>query len=153
MTKVRIGYNQIEMQGYIHIDPKPVNPDIPAYPNPLSEIDLDTIVDNNECTEIVAGELINFVPAEKLVNVIGQISRKLRHGGRLCIGGTDLYAFSVAVINGVLNPLEANEAIYSKAKESMIPMNDVADLLIRLGLVITNRELNGISYTILAERP
>lgn len=153
MIKLRIGFNQPEIAGYVHVDPKPQNQSIPSYPKSLDELDLDTIVENNECVEIVAGELINFIPVSKLFDILGQISRKLRHGGKLTIGGTDLYAMSVAVINGMLNPREVNDAIYSESHKAMIPMNDVADLLTKLGLVVTNRELNGISYIIQAERP
>lgn len=151
--KVRIGYNQPSIKGYIHIDPKPQTENIPAYTNSLENLNLDGIVDNNECTEIVAGELINYIPVEKVFGILNHVCMKLRHGGKITVGGIDARLLALGIFNGGLDPAEFNKTIFAEGHKSILPMNDIALLLSKIGLVVTSRELNGVSYLITAERP
>lgn len=151
--KVRIGYKQTTIKGFIHIDPKPIEENVPVYNGMLEDLNLDGIVDNNECTEIIAGELINFVPVEKVFTVLTHVCMKLRHGGRITIGGIDCRMIALGVFNGGLDPKEFNNILYAEGHKSALPMNDMAALLSKIGLVVTSREMNGVSYLISAERP
>lgn len=151
--KVRIGYKQPTIKGFIHIDPSPTDNNVPAYNGLLEDLNLDGIVDNNECTEIIAGELINFIPVEKVFTVLTHVCMKLRHGGRITIGGIDCRMIALGVFNGGLDPKEFNNILYAEGHKSALPMNDMAALLSKIGLVVTSREMNGVSYLISAERP
>lgn len=151
--KIRIGYKQPDMKNYLHIDPHPLNSNIPAYNGQLEDLNLDNIVDNNECTEIVAGELINYIPVEKVFNILNHVCMKLRHGGRIVVGGTDVRVVSLGVVNGSLDPKEFNNIVFADGNKSILPMNDMADILCKIGLTILSREFNGVNYLITAERP
>ena len=151
--KVRIGYKQPVIKGFIHIDPKPAEENVPAYNGLLEDLNLDGIVDNNECTEIIAGELINFIPVEKVFTVLTHVCMKLRHGGRIIVGGVDARMLALGMFNGGVDPKEFNNILYAEGHKSVLPMNDMAALLSKIGLIVTSREMNGVSYLISAERP
>lgn len=150
--KIRIAYNQPEIFGYIHIDPKPVNTEIPAYTAGLNALNLDNIAENNECTDIIAGELLNFIEIGKLYSTLSHLAMKLRHGGKLCIGGIDCRLLALSIINGSLNPKEYNDIIYGENRLGMFPSEDVVSILLNCGLDIVTREVNSINYLIVCER-
>lgn len=151
--KLRIGYKQPSIKGYIHVDPFPATENVPSYNGTLDTINLDGIVDNNECTEIVAGELVSFVSVENIFAVLNHICMKLRHGGRITVGGIDARMLALGIFNGGVDPAEFNKVIFAEGHKSILPMNDIALLLARIGLTVTSRELNGVNYLITAERP
>ena len=151
--KLRIGYKQPSIKGYCHVDPKPVTDNVVPYEGELENINLDKICDNNECTDIIAGELINYIPVDKVFAVLSHVCMKLRHLGRITVGGTDSRMLALGIVNGGLDPAEANKVIYAEGHKSILPMNDMALLLSKIGLVVLSREFNGVNYLITAERP
>lgn len=151
--KLRIGYGQPVIKGYCHVDPKPATENVVPYEGQLENLNLDAVCDNNECTEIIAGELINYIPVDKVFAVLSHVAMKLRHAGRITVGGTDSRMVGLGIVNGGLDPAEVNRVLYAEGHKSILPMNDMALLLSKVGLIVLSREMNGCNYLITAERP
>ena len=61
------------------------------------KIDFQEISDN-ECIYILANNILDVFPADHLKQCIAELVKKLRLGGTLVVGGTDLRVFSLNVI-------------------------------------------------------
>ena len=105
---------------------------------------------DNEILEIFANDLIDSVPSDQIGVVITSLVRKMRLGGRMVIGGTDLRLFCKMVISGSMNEEAANKIIGKS--NCMIPTNLVMDTLRECGLKIQASYINGVHYEIEAKR-
>jgi|TARA_B110000263_G_C15259141_1_gene487945 hypothetical protein len=105
---------------------------------------------DNEILEIFANDLIDSVPSDQIGAVITSLVRKMRLGGRMVIGGTDLRLFCKMVISGSMNEEAANKIIGKS--NCMIPTNLVMDTLRECGLKIQASYINGVHYEIEAKR-
>jgi hypothetical protein len=113
------------------------------------KIDFQEISDN-ECTYILANNILDVFPAQQVKPCIMELVKKLRLGGTLVVGGTDLRIFSLNVINGMLQPNEASDIISSVS--SMSDTGTIADIIREMNLVIINTQIGGVHYEISAER-
>ena len=82
--KLQITIHDQPMSGYQYINP--------MYGQDI--YNLDNIVSDNECTEIFADKIIDFISISNMFNMVSHWIKKLRHGGILVIGGTDCYELS-----------------------------------------------------------
>jgi hypothetical protein len=112
-------------------------------------VDLSTLSDN-ECEYILANEVLDSVSLENIGNLVGSIVKKLRLGGTIVIGGTDIRLFSKSVVNNLLKEVEASNLL--KDKLSMTTPDGVISLLSQLGLNVQTCILAGIHYEITATR-
>ena len=113
------------------------------------KIDFQEISDN-ECTYILANNILDVFPAKHATQCIAELVKKLRLGGTLVVGGTDLRVFSLNVINGMLPSNEASDII-----SSVTSMNDtgtIADIIRGMNLQIVSTQIGGVHYEISAER-
>jgi len=113
------------------------------------KIDFQEISDN-ECTHILANNILDVFPAQQVKLCIMELVKKLRLGGTLVVGGTDLRSFSLNVINGMLQPNEASDIISSVS--SMSDTGTIADIIREMNLTIINTQIGGVHYEISAER-
>ena len=113
------------------------------------KIDFQEISDN-ECTYILANNILDVFPAQQAKPCILELVKKLRLGGTLVVGGTDLRIFSLNVINGMLQPNEASDIISSVS--SMSDAGTIADIIREMNLAIINTQIGGVHYEISAER-
>ena len=60
-------------------------------------------ISDNECTEILANDILDCFSVEKIAECLQLLASKLRLGGSLVVGGKDVRLFSKAVINGQIN--------------------------------------------------
>ena len=121
--------------------------------------DISNLVEDNECLEILAPTIINYLPFNQLQQIITGWVSKLRHGGKIVLGGTDLYEISKRVTRGEIDTDLANVLIYGQqtgvwdVKRSQLNLKDVSDLLSHLGLKIITKKLDGIDMVVEAIRP
>jgi hypothetical protein len=113
------------------------------------KIDFQEISDN-ECTYILANNILNAFPIEHLKQCIAELIKKLRLGGTLVVGGTDLRIFSINVINGMLPPDEASNIINSVS--SMSSADVITEIIREFNLSIVSTQIGGVHYEISAER-
>ena len=107
-------------------------------------------ISNNEAEFILAGDILDDFPKQESIDVIQNLSRKLRMNGTLVIGGTDVRIFCKNVVNSILNENEASEII--RSKQSMTNLQETLDLLKSIGLKIQSSRIIGTHYEITAIR-
>jgi hypothetical protein len=81
---------------------------------------------------------------------VQQIVKKLRLGGTLVIGGTDIRLFAKNVSNCLIGEGEASQII--KEKLSMTNPQKIIGLLSQLGLKVQSSIISGVHYEITAVR-
>lgn len=105
---------------------------------------------DNECDTILAPEIMDSFPADKSSEVLSGIAAKLRQGGELVVGGTDIRIFAKMVSNGALLELPASEIVGKST--SMTTVKSVTSILSSLGLDIASTTIEGIHYEVKATR-
>lgn len=114
-----------------------------------AKLNLSEIVDN-QCEQIFAPDIVDSFPLQNVQELISGIVSKLRLGGEIIIGGTDIRLFSKAVANGVMPYGDASTAI--SLSLSMSTPDMIAEVLQALNLKIENIHMNGIHYEVKAKR-
>jgi hypothetical protein len=150
---VRLSVNKKPISGYVNIDPRPLPTDyeVTVHPNGIENID--NIIGQAECLELIADDCINHVPGTKLLDCITNWVSKLRHNGKLTITGNDAEVLCKAYLNGELDTKEFNEALFEKSNKSCFTSDDIGIILTTLGLRLTSKQLQGHKYIITAKRP
>jgi hypothetical protein len=121
--------------------------------------DLEGIVEAAECTEILADDITDFIPANKTFETLKYYVSKLRHNGKIIIGGTDLNSVAKNIITKRLNPVEANHLLYGtqgstwEFKSGMINLADLTEILRGLGISIVHKRVNGNKMVVEGFRP
>ena len=119
---------------------------------------LDDVVSDAECTEITADEILDYIPHGQHLAVIQHWVSKLRHGGRIKVGGTDLYEVAKVVMNQLVTNQEANLLLHGNhqhawdIKHGQMTLNQVVSILRDLGLHIEKQRLNGTKMLVEANR-
>jgi hypothetical protein len=114
-----------------------------------NEINLEDISDN-ECEIIIAPDVIDSFSAQNIAELINALLSKLRLGGEISIGGTDVRLFSKCTLNGALSVSEASDIAGQVESMTALPM--IQDMLTNAGLRILSSHLNGIHFEIKAKR-
>ena len=107
-------------------------------------------VSDNECTEILAGDILNFCEKDQIPLCIAALMKKLRINGVLTVGGTDMRLFCKSVINNMLNEDQAAGMIGDF--RSMSTMKDALEPLGSYNLEILSTTLSAAHYTVKARR-
>lgn len=149
--KLRIAYNKPPIEGYLQLDPIP-REDSPAIATSLADLNLDIYCENNECTEILAPELLDYIPFHKVFNFLHMLHRKMRLGSRLIIGGTEPRLLARSIIDGELDQKQYNQIVYSDGKSGTVPCSDLCEMLKSVGLQVVSRKLDGVTYIVEACR-
>lgn len=112
-------------------------------------IDL-SVVSDNECTSILANDVLDSFSVENVPSLLAQLVKKIRMGGELVVGGTDIRLFCKFVTNDQIDELSATRLLGSI--QSMTTLNHTVGILMELGLKIVSSQINGVHYEIKASR-
>jgi SAM-dependent MidA family methyltransferase len=104
-------------------------------------IGLDDVSDN-EAEVIFANDILDALPANIVQQTITQLVSKLRLGGTLTLGGTELRTFTKNVTNQMIPEDQAVETI--RNSQSMVNVNSLSDLLRSMGLEVEATTISGI---------
>lgn len=155
-------YSDNVLAGYRNIDPYPKFQSEQTFSAEKETGDvqnLDRLVDDGECEEIVALDIIDFVASNLKHQVIDNWIKKLAHGGKLTIGGHDLYSTAKALIVGTLSLDDSRSILYGDStfafgnRRTLFEVNEIVELLKSKGLVIASKHLQNNKYVISAVRP
>ncbi len=119
---------------------------------------LDEYCEDAECEELVALDVIDYMPALQLDNILSHWLKKIRHGGTIAIGGIDMREVSRAFVSQKLSLEDANLLFYGaqrapwQYRKSTLTLQKVIDLLESKGLKILQKRINEYSYMVKAER-
>lgn len=116
------------------------------------ELDNDLVADS-EVEEFFAPNIIDFIPVEMLLETIKKYLKKIRKGGKITLGGVDLYLASLLVARREINPIEANLLFFGRmtaheSKSGLSGCNDIAGILTELGIKVTKKTLSGVNYLV-----
>jgi len=147
------------MKVQITVDEKPVNGYVYVNPNMGHQLDLSTCgASDNECVEILAPHILDYLPISHMQPLVQMWIKKLRKGGKLILGGTDLYEICKNVMNGNANTVQANLLLYGNQesnwnmKRGQINLKDLVDLMNESGLKVMKKRLDGVEMCVEAVR-
>ena len=118
---------------------------IQCYGTPL---DLSSIADN-ECEEILAGDLLDMYTIDMLPALVQQLVSKLRIGGRIVLGGTEFSVLAKHIVNGGFTAEAVSNIIASK--KSLTDISIIKNALKQLGLNILSTSISGIHCEVTAK--
>ena len=150
--KLYIAINKTPIQGYLHIDPSPKG-DVPAFKGNLN--DLSKIVEDGECTEILAPEILNLIFDSTFDQIVEKLCSLLRHKGKLIIGGIELHELSRLVFLGAIEPQQYNQILFAGSfrMNGIYTLEKIKNKLQSLNMTIEKVEIDGFNMLIEAIRP
>lgn len=159
--KLRMSVGKQPFSGYINVDPVPkVEQDKQNQFDirPLDFRNLENIVSNAECYEVLVDECIDYVRQDKLNQFVDYCISKLRKGGVIHISGTDIYEVSRMFFNGEIGEQVFNSLLYGMGehpwsfKSGCHSLPTIRQLLESRGLKITNLSYDGVIFNVSARR-
>lgn len=114
-----------------------------------NSLELSHVVDNS-CESILAADVIDSFNTNTVQQVCQALASKLRLGGEVSIGGTDIRFFSKFLANGLLDVNSACQIVTSTYSMSTSDM--VVEALRGLGLEVLNVHMDGLHYEVKAVR-
>lgn len=126
----------------------------PIRGNDIRKLD-DELIGDSECTEILAPNIIDYIPLNCLYQTIENYIKKLRKKGEIILGGTDVYMLGRDIVAKTKHPSEINQAIFGgpnswELKCGLVGITDLVGLLEGFGLNITHKSLNKLNYLVKA---
>jgi len=107
-------------------------------------------VSDNECSYILAPEILSSEQLPQYSNLLQVLLSKLRLNGELVVGGTDLTAFADAVRNKKIDTMTANHII--ARSKSMANVHEVRQLISSLCNFNISWSCTGVNYEIKIRR-
>lgn len=146
------------MKLQITVDEQPMNGYTYLNPNQGGDIFVLEGISDNECEEILAPRIIDYIPINMMQAFAQSLVKKMRHGSKIIIGGTDLYEICKNVVNFNANTVQANLLLYGNQqnawniKRGQITLKDLVDLMDECGLKVIKKRLEGVEMCVEAIR-
>lgn len=90
---------------------------------------IDWIVDNGECEEIVVLDTLEYIPYNKVFDVISNLVGKLKVGGELILGFHEIEEICRLFYRGHISYNEMNKLLYGEGKVSTYSSIDLVEKL------------------------
>lgn len=108
--KVNLAINGIALNGYLNLDPL-------TQPNDKSKVNhtldnIDDLVDNNECEEVLAYGVIDVFPIEVKKDKLTHWASKVEHKGLFVFSGTDIRKVTKLISDERMDLKNSNAALY-----------------------------------------
>jgi len=150
--KVHIYHHGAEEQ------PDAVNICLDAVPNDIDA--LNEFVDDAEATQIILEEALDYIPLKELADFLETTVRKLRHGGKLIVVGTDALAVAKDFSQYKIPIEDFNILLHGGEKEprqvktATLTMHGIVNFLRNeYGLRILRQTIDDYTYVVEAQRP
>ena len=153
--KIRITVGEKEkLNGYLNIDP------ITKFDDVSCDIrNLDDVVSDAECTEIISDDVIDFLEKRGSMEALSHWVKKIRHGGKIIVTSVDAYEVSKSFYRKNLDIDTFNKAIHGNfsapwdVRLSHTTIEELSDFFQSQGLNVTKKRFNGIKFLVGAEGP
>jgi hypothetical protein len=154
MTKLQLLLGGKPLNGYLALDPT-------AQPNDSSRVladltKLDQYVDNNECEEVLALDIIDYFPLQARQPLIIHWLTKVAHGGTFVLSSLDLHEYARLLHNGSFQDVvQYNQLLFGGfvQRKSTIPLDDTVKIIQSTGqMVIEEIKYNNVFYIVKAKR-
>ena len=107
-------------------------------------------VSNNECTYMLAPEILSSFALPQYSEVIKLMASKLRMNGEMVLGGTEIRAFADAIKQEKLD-IQQSSGMIAKS-QSMANVHEVCELINSLGNFQVTWSCSGVHYEIKIRR-
>ena len=120
---------------------------------------LDDIVSDSECKELIAENVLDFLELSESRAVLSHWISKLRHGGKIIVGGTDIYEVCRLFYKQAIDLNTLNAIIHGDfsqpwdVKMSHSTMENLQEFLQSEGIKIIKKRIQGFKMIIEGERP
>jgi len=120
---------------------------------------IDDIVANSECNELIAEDVLDYLELSESRKVLSHWISKLRHGGKIIVGGTDVYEVCRLFCKQAIDLNTFNSVIHGgfselwDVKMSHSTMEDLQEFLESQGVRIIKKRIQGFKMIIEGERP
>lgn len=150
------------MKVWIGVDDKPFEASTYRIISPINgenPLEIASLLDDNECDEIVVDNILEFIPFARINEYLSLLVSKLRHGGKLHIHGLDANEVNKAYYGGMITLEQYNNMIFGSKThawaffQSITNIYEITQVLKSAGLKILNKRLPNFHYSISAERP
>jgi hypothetical protein len=142
--------------GYLNVDPF-AEPDSDKVVGSVTN--LDALVHDAQADEIIALDILDFLPACDVDATLEHWVSKLRHGGTVTIGGLDLHEVARRFHLGQIDLDAANQLIHGRQRfpweyrKSTLALSVLISKLLTLGLIPTRKVYSDEFYCVTARRP
>ena len=109
-------------------------------------------IDDSEATEIIASDVINFVTLDSIERLLDGWIKKLRHGGKMIIGGVEVDEVCKAFMHRAIDLQTFNQFMHN-GRTSHVPIHDLEKMLTQKGLVIEKKRIDSFNMILEARRP
>ena len=148
--KINLKLGGEDKNGYLNIDGL----------NGMELRNLDEYVDDAECIEVLAENILDYIPREDIEFALNNWANKIRHQGILVIGGTEATEVSKLLSNGALSIEQWNACVHGEQDENspwdvklnQFTIEKACEELESRGLVVTKKRVNGLQFVVEGER-
>ena len=145
------------LYGYINISPHatPDQKDIAAG----DILSLDHILDAGEAEELLALDIIDFIPYNLIDHVLSGWISKLAHKGEMVVGGVETYSLCKAFAAGSIELAHFNGLVFGDGstpwsqKKFIYGMDFLKTCFVQKGLKLLDIKISNLRYSIRAQRP
>ena len=111
--KVNLLYGEADiLTGYLNLHPFAISDDDEKNIRIADIKNIDRHVCDAEATEIIATDVIDYLSLYEVPKVLGHWIKKLRHGGKIVIGGTDMNEVTRGFIHGDIDLETTNKLLH-----------------------------------------
>ena len=120
---------------------------------------LNDIVEDSECKELIAEDVLDFLELSESRTVLSHWISKLRHGGKIIVGGTDIYEVCRLFYKQAIDLNTLNSIIHGNFSEPWdvkmghSTLEDLQEFLQSQGIKIIKKRIQGFKMIIEGERP
>lgn len=120
---------------------------------------LDWLAEDAEVEDLLALDVIDYMPATQIDIIIDHWIGKLRHGGTITIGGVDMREVAKALMGQRLDINQANALLFGEqnspwqGRKLALTMQHMIDILKNRELEIMRKDTRAYHYYITARRP
>ena len=122
--------------------------------------EIDVVIDDAEAIEIIANNVLEYVPQSEVIEFLTKIVNKLQHGGTLIITGVDAYTAAKDFVSYKISIEYFNALLHGgqeggeKTKHTTLTLHGMVNFLqTRFGLKIISKVLEEHNFSIEAQRP
>lgn len=141
--KLYISVGQAPLAGFMNID---------VTKHQINLGNLDNFCDDAECTEIILDGVIQFVPYEKIKDVMLHLLKKLRHGGTFKLTFTDINCIIREYTKGGLNYESLNAMLFGRGACSVMSYTLPVQIARENGYKIRTLDLSLEQVVVIIER-
>jgi hypothetical protein len=150
--KLNLTVGGFPLNGYLNIDPL-------SKENQHGIDNIDDLVDNNECEEVLAYGVIDIFPLDVKRDKLAHWASKVEHHGFFIFSGTDLGKISRLIVDGLIDSRNSNVGLYGNpanpwtTKRSLWTVEEAKQAVLSMSQFnIASIEFSGIEYVIKAQR-